>query len=127
MKLKLTDKSSEHLHQVATVSWFRKTFPGVSIFAIPNGESRHVATAVKLKAEGVVAGIPDLFVPEWKLFIEMKRAKYGYLSKNQKEVINYLTGVGYGVIVGHGFDDAKSKILDFVEKKLKFQEDFKND
>ena len=116
MKLNLTDKSSEHMHQVATVSWFRKTFPGVLIWSTPNGGSRHIATAAKLKSEGSLRGVPDLFVPEWKLFIEMKKLKGGRLSPDQNKVINYLTGVGYSVIVGYGFDDAKSKILGFAEK-----------
>lgn len=47
------------------------------IFAIPNGGKRSKATAGKLKAEGVRAGVPDLFLPiargRWHgLFIELK-------------------------------------------------------
>jgi hypothetical protein len=46
-------------------------------FAIPNGGHRHPAVAGKLKAEGVRAGVPDLFVPCQRhgyagLFIELK-------------------------------------------------------
>lgn len=33
------------------------------LFAIPNGGLRTKATGAKLKAEGVKAGIPDLFLP----------------------------------------------------------------
>lgn len=33
------------------------------LFAVPNGGFRSKATAGKLKAEGVKAGVPDLFLP----------------------------------------------------------------
>ena len=107
---------SEHIEQVQLVSWFRKTFPEVLIFAIPNGGSRNIATAVKLKSEGVHKGIPDLFVPSLKLWVEMKRIKCGRLSRDQESVIRYLFSCGYHVIVGFGFDDAKCKILEFIKK-----------
>lgn len=107
---------SEHIEQVQLVSWFRKTFPEVLIFAIPNGGSRNIATAVKLKAEGVCKGIPDLFIPAFKLWVEMKRKKGGRLSRDQGGVISYLFSCGYHVVVGFGFDDAKCKILEFIKK-----------
>lgn len=51
------------------------------IFAIPNGGKRHVVTAMKMKREGVMAGVPDIFVAVARpplcnchgLFIEMKK------------------------------------------------------
>ena len=56
--------NSEHLEQVCLVSWFRKTYPSVRIFAIPNGGGRSMAQGASLKAEGVTAGLPDLQIPE---------------------------------------------------------------
>jgi hypothetical protein len=50
--------------------------------------------------------VPDLFVPEWGLWIEMKRAKGGKVSKDQKEWLEYLDYCGYTVIVGLGKTDA---------------------
>jgi len=67
--------------------------------------------------EGVVAGIPDLFVPAWTLWIEMKRAKGGRISPEQKAMIAYLEAVGHDVIVGKGAADASSSILDFVKER----------
>ena len=32
------------------------------LFAIPNGGARHIGTAIKLKSEGVTAGVSDLFL-----------------------------------------------------------------
>lgn len=109
----MTKTPLEHVEQVSLVNWFRSTYPNDLIFAIPNGGLRNIAVARKLQAEGVTPGIPDLFVPAWRLWIEMKRAKGGRLSDEQKEIIQYLESCGYTVIVGHGFEDAKKKVLQF--------------
>lgn len=103
---------SEHAEQVTLINWFRKAFPGVRIFAIPNGGFRDQNTAKKLKAEGSCPGVPDLQIPEWHLWVEMKRQKGGTLSAHQKEWIEYLEGIGQRVIVGRGFEDAKRQILE---------------
>lgn len=108
---------SEHMEQALLVQWFRRSYPNVLIFAIPNGGARSKATAGKLKVEGVVAGIPDLFVPEWKLWIEMKRVKGGKLSPEQVGMIEYLQSVEYCVIVGLGCEDAKTKIQGFLNEE----------
>jgi len=85
----------------------------VLIFAIPNGEKRAITVAKRLKAEGVVRGIPDLFIPQWNLWVEMKRVSGGRLSPEQKAMIGYLEGVGHKVIVGKGAADASKQILEF--------------
>lgn len=97
---------TEHQEQAAFVQWFRMSFPKVRIFAIPNGGARSKATAGKLKAEGVSPGVPDLFVPEWGLFIEMKRTRGGSLSDVQDDWIDYLEDAGYTVLVCKGCDAA---------------------
>ena len=101
---------SEHLEQVEFVAWFRKTYPKVRIFAIPNGGARSVSQGMALKAEGTSKGVPDLYVPEWNLWIEMKRQTGGVLSPEQKDWIQYLESIGHKCIVGRGFEDAKEKI-----------------
>jgi hypothetical protein len=101
---------SEHLEQVRLVSWFRKTYPLARIFAIPNGGGRSMAQGAALKAEGVTAGVPDLYVPAWGVWIEMKKATGGVVSPVQRDWIAYLQGIGHQVIVGHGFEDARAKI-----------------
>lgn len=104
---------SEHFEQRELVRWFRQTWPDVRIFAIPNGGARSKATAGRLKAEGVASGVPDLFVPAWRLWVEMKRAKGGSLSPEQKDWIKYLESVGFCCIVGKGAEDAKRQISAF--------------
>lgn len=100
-------RRSEHIEQREFVAWFRQTFDGVRIFAIPNGEQRSRTAGARLKAEGVSAGVPDLFIPAWGQFIEMKRADGGKTSKVQKDWINYLEDVGYHADVCHGIEEAK--------------------
>jgi hypothetical protein len=101
---------TEHEEQRELVKWFRQTYLKTLIFAIPNGGARNIATASRLKAEGVVKGVPDLFIPAWELWIEMKRAKGGIVSFDQNLMHLYLRGVGYTVIVAKGFEDARQQI-----------------
>ena len=101
---------TEHEEQRELVKWFRQSFDGIRIFAIPNGGARTITTAAKLKVEGVSAGVPDLYVPEWKLWIEMKRTKGGVVDKAQKDWHDYLTAIGDRVIVCRGADEAKRMI-----------------
>ena len=97
---------TEHEEQREYVKWFRQSHGDIRIFAIPNGGSRTPSTAARLKAEGVSPGVPDLFIPAWGLWIEMKRTKGGKVSAEQKEWHIYLETCGYRVIVCHGCADA---------------------
>ena len=75
-------RRSEHEEQVALFKWIRmfaKSYPALDwVFAIPNAAKRSKALAGMMRAEGLTAGVFDLFVP-WPvgkyhgLFIEMKR------------------------------------------------------
>ncbi len=107
---------TEHEEQREVVRWFRQTFPGVRIIAIPNGGARNKVTAARLKAEGVAPGVPDLFVPAWRLWIEMKRAKGGVVSVQQRDWLQYLVEVGYSAMVCRGADEAKARIEAFAEE-----------
>lgn len=97
---------SEHEEQCMFVSVFRKVFRGVRIIAIPNGGWRDIKTATRLKAEGVMKGVPDLFIPEWGMWIEMKRQKGGALSDDQKDWIAYLQSKGYKAVCCKGAGEA---------------------
>ena len=101
---------SEHQEQVLLIQWFRRTYIDVRIFAIPNGESRSKSAGARLKAEGVSAGVPDLFIPAWNVWIEMKRSKGGRTSDKQKDWLAYLETVGHEVYVCAGFEAAKKTI-----------------
>jgi len=101
---------TEHEEQRDLVMWFRQTYPGSRIFAIPNGGQRSRTTGAKLKVEGVSAGVPDLYIPKLRCWVEMKREKGGTVSPVQKDWIAYLESIGDTVIVGYGCADAVKKI-----------------
>ena len=108
--MKQNDCPTEDQEQMLFVQWFRRTYPDVRIFAIPNGGHRHIAVAAKMKATGQVRGVPDLYIPEWAMWIEMKRQKGGSVSIEQKDWHQYLISIGHTVIVAKGFEDAVSKL-----------------
>ena len=107
--------SSEASHQEGFITWFRFKFPDVLIFHIPNGEQRALSVGVRLKKQGVVAGVPDLFIPAWGCFIEMKRKEGGTVSEKQRKMIDYLTRVGYTCMLAHGAEDASNQVLEFIK------------
>lgn len=111
---------SEHQEQVKLVNWFRLQYPKFAycLFAIPNGGKRDIRTALKLKNEGVVAGVPDLFlmIPKagWHgMFIEMKTEK-GRLTESQKNFMGLATLLGYQSVVAYGFSEAQKLIHDYM-------------
>lgn len=110
---------SEHVEQRNFVKWFRQTHKGVWIFAIPNGEKRSPSVAARLKAEGVSPGVPDLYIPAWKLWVEMKRQKGGRLSEDQKKWRNYLIEIGDTWVSAKGCEEAKEIIKQYLTNNLK--------
>lgn len=118
-------KQLEHDEQCTLMKWWALachvfSVPESLLFAIPNGGERNVIVASRLKAEGVRAGVPDLFlaVPHGNLgglFIEMKKAKGGRVSPNQKSMINELKSRGYAASVCHGWMEASAAIENYLK------------
>lgn len=68
-------KNQEHQIQVAICNYL--DYRNIPYFSIPNGGMRNIGVARKLKAEGVKAGVADLFIMQGNqlhngLFIEVK-------------------------------------------------------
>jgi hypothetical protein len=105
---------TESEEQIAFIQWFRRKYRPVRIFHIANGGFRSKRTAAKLKSEGVMRGVPDLFVPEWNLWIEMKRIKGGRLSPEQRDWKRYLEEIGNTVFVAFGCEHAMELVDNFV-------------
>ena len=104
--------------QIACVKWFRLQYGNKLLFAIPNGEKRNVITATILKRQGVLSGIPDLFLAEPNkiysgLFIEMKSDK-GKLTRNQTDMIFMLKQNNYDVAVCNSFESFKGAVEDYI-------------
>lgn len=111
----MTNIPTEFQEQVAFLNWFELSFPGVRIFAIPNGTRTNIRSAIKAKQEGVKKGVPDLYVPEWKLWIEMKRIKRSSTSRDQKDWHEYLINICKdAVIIGKGWQDASSQVVKLI-------------
>lgn len=117
-------KHIEDDNQLALMQWARsKRFNGARLSDYlhhsPNGGKRDVREAARLKAQGVLAGFPDLFlfVPrgQWHgLMIEMKSPK-GRLSPAQTQVLPRIEGEGYRVEVCYSVQAAIDVISDYLE------------
>ena len=106
---------TEDLEQINLVLYLKYNYPDLLFWHTPSGGSRNKIEAVKIKRLGGLAGIPDLFFPSLKLFIELKRVKGGVVSKEQKEVMSKLTEIGYTCYVAKGFEEAKKIILKHID------------
>jgi len=102
---------TEHEEQKAFVKWFHQQYPRVLMFAVPNAAMRSPELAAYLKAEGMVKGIPDLIVPEWRLAVEMKRVKGSVISYEQKWMEQYFKRIGWKHFFAFGAEDAKRKMM----------------
>lgn len=114
---------TESQEQIDFIQWCKRnqeTYPELKkIFAIPNGGHRHIATASRLKLEGVKPGVPDLFLSVARrgfhgLYIEMKRIKGGSVSKEQKQWKIWLTEEEYAWVRADGYEKAKALIKSYL-------------
>ena len=92
------------------------------MFHIPNGGTRAKSEAGRFKAEGVKAGVPDIFLPAPRggyagLFIEMKRRKNGRVSIDQATWLKALEKQGYKAIVAHGWEEARDEIEGYLKNE----------
>jgi len=89
--------------------------PGLELLhSIPNGGKRNIREAARLKKEGALAGVSDIFLPVARkgfhgLYIELK-IKGGKLSENQKWWTEETSKQGYYSTVCFGWVEAKGVI-----------------
>jgi hypothetical protein len=93
------------------------------LFAVPNGGDRHKATAAKLKAEGVKAGVLDYILPVARggfhgLAIELKRRKRGQTSGEQEQWIEAFRQQGWRAEVCKGWIQALAVLADYLGVRL---------
>lgn len=110
----------EHREQAAFIRWCRLR-PGATrrVLAIPNGRKRTASEAGKLKAEGVRAGVLDVFLPVPVaglpgLWVEFKAGRNN-LTDEQREEAALLVRDGYPVLVAWDWSEA----VDATERYLR--------
>lgn len=122
---------SEHDEQVGLFNWLKEAeiaYPDLRYaFAIPNGAALAARTsggkrfslqAMKLKAEGLKPGVPDLFIPIPRppyhgLFIEMKFGR----NKASEEQLDFLTGLkslGYRTCICWSEVEAVNEVCSYL-------------
>lgn len=109
----------EHTIQKVCVQWFDLQYPGLLIYAIPNGGKRSKAEAGRLKAEGVRAGVPDLYLAVVTLnhpglYIETKTTT-GTPSDEQLIAHAYLRGQGYQVELVRSLEQFQAIVREYLK------------
>jgi len=124
-------QSEEDIHK-AVVEWADRqaaTEPALAmLFHVPNGGSRHVAEAAKLRKMGTRQGVPDLLLPKpmWRktekgvdltaysgLALELK-SPTGRLRPTQAWWLQRLRDQGWAVAVAWTFDEARTILRDYL-------------
>jgi hypothetical protein len=113
---------TEHDEQAALFSWskrFERKLPQLKmLYSIPNGGHRHKVVAVKMKAEGVKPGVPDVclsypvgMIPG--MYIEMK---YGDNKPTDSQIdwLSRLKEAGYYTCVCYSWEDAAREICNYL-------------
>lgn len=121
--VKGNDEKSEQIKLFIWASSARPQYPQLKwLHAIPNANSHRQV------AEGVRAGVADVFLP-WPvikpivycgLYIEMKlikrlKEKNCGLSKEQIEFGEYTKSVGYLWYACYGWEQARNRILEYLQ------------
>lgn len=89
-------------------------------YAIPNGGGRSKREGARLKAEGVRAGVSDVFcsIPsagKHGLYIELKKRERSYATDEQKKWIASSLEQGYAAHVCRGADAAFAAWREYVQ------------
>ena len=120
---------SESNLQQALITWAKtklKEYPELLwLHHIGNGSKRDSREAMRLKSEGVKAGILDLHLPVARggyhgamLELKIPGGKCKSPSPEQADYIKFLTEQGYATIVSNDFGELKSFIVDYLEDRL---------
>lgn len=115
----LVRKFIEHTNQVKVVQYVRTFYPEIIICSIPNGSGTTAKNRLQLYSEGMLAGMPDLFIFHPAkgfngLAIEMK-TESGVESTYQKNIRKRLNDSGYLVYVARSDVTAIQIIEDYLD------------
>ena len=114
---------TESEEQIALFQWASLQvgrYPELDLlYHIPNGGHRHKTTAIRLKKEGVKAGVPDLCLPVPRsgyhgLYIELKAGRND-TTENQDRWLEALKQNGYYTAICHGWEAATKVIIKYLK------------
>jgi hypothetical protein len=119
-------KHIESAHQAQVVEWSRwayKTgkYPMLNMLHCSLNGVKLSGTQAKIaKGQGMLSGVPDLFLPVPKngfhgLFIEMKSEK-GRVTENQHWFLNNAESLGYKTAVCYSAKEAIKRIEDYYNE-----------
>ena len=125
-------RNQEEEVQKGVVKYLKLKYPNAKYCASLGGIRTSFKQAVKAKATGYVKGFPDLqiCVPMERggasegggvyhgLFLEIKKDKKSYPTKEQKEWIAYLNEQGYCARVTKGLDESIEVIDNYFNKTI---------
>ncbi len=126
-------RNQEEEVQKGVVKYLKMRYPKAKYCASLGGIRTSYKQAVKAKATGYVKGFPDLqiCVPMERgtptdegggvyhgLFLEIKKDKKSYPTKEQKEWIAYLNEQGYCARVTKGLDESIEVIDNYFNKTI---------
>ena len=101
----------ESWEQQSLVAELERLEPGILMEINPAaGMKLDKRMAAAVKTLGYQAGTLDIFLPEHRIYIELKRQRGGSLSPEQKTRIPRLEAAGYRVIVAKGAVDAINQL-----------------
>lgn len=114
-------KNEEHIIQTKFVQRVRHLRSDLLCWATPNGGLRHPSVAAQLKAEGALAGVPDIFIARANrkhhgLYLEFKTPK-GRTSDSQKKIIAKLREEGYRVKIVRSVDSAWQVLMEYLDEE----------
>lgn len=109
----------EKTEQINLVTQFKQKYPGVVIFMVRNDGHRTQSEKAEQLLLGLHKGVSDLVIPEFRIFLEMKRIKNSEWSEEQQEFKRYIESIGYYYVLGYGCDDALSKIEEILNNEQK--------
>lgn len=113
-------ESVEQINLFRWADWQMGAHPELKwLYHVPNGGLRSKATAGRLKAEGVKAGVPDVCLPIPRgayhgLYIEMKRLKGNGTTGDQDDWLEFLQSQRYFIAVCKGWEAATDVILEYL-------------
>jgi hypothetical protein len=104
----LEDKIQQNI-----ITALRLYYPDSLVYAIPNGGFRNKMEAIRLKRQGVVAGVSDLhFIHKGKIYFIEVKSENGKQSLLQSQFQKFVEGQGFTYLLVK----STGELLDYFNK-----------